>query len=121
MRSEGPKTHGRLDILVNNAGIDCIGAVETLELAAWRRIMSINVDGVFLGTKTFTNCSRKPAAAPSMDRASSTSARSWGCRVFGDSAYNAGKGACACHEGVAIELRRSARRFASTPSIPASS
>jgi NAD(P)-dependent dehydrogenase (short-subunit alcohol dehydrogenase family) len=47
--------HGRLDVLVNNAGVDCTGAVETLELSAWRRIMSINVDGVFLGTKTFTN------------------------------------------------------------------
>jgi NAD(P)-dependent dehydrogenase (short-subunit alcohol dehydrogenase family) len=45
---------GRLDVLVNNAGVDCTGAVETLEFSAWRRIMSINVDGVFLGTKTLT-------------------------------------------------------------------
>lgn len=44
---------GRLDILVGNAGIDCVGAVETLTLDAWRRIMSINVDGLFLGTKHF--------------------------------------------------------------------
>jgi len=47
-------THGRLDILVNNAGIDCTGAIESMEYSAWRRIMSINCDGVFLGTKTFT-------------------------------------------------------------------
>jgi NAD(P)-dependent dehydrogenase (short-subunit alcohol dehydrogenase family) len=47
--------HGRLDILVNNAGIDCTGAIESLEYSAWRHLMSINVDGVFLGTKTFTH------------------------------------------------------------------
>jgi NAD(P)-dependent dehydrogenase (short-subunit alcohol dehydrogenase family) len=46
--------HGRLDILVNNAGTECVGVVQSLELSAWRRVMSINVDGVFLGTKTFT-------------------------------------------------------------------
>ncbi len=45
--------HGKLHILVNNAGIDLTGPVETLEMSAWRRIMDINVDGVFLGVKTF--------------------------------------------------------------------
>jgi NAD(P)-dependent dehydrogenase (short-subunit alcohol dehydrogenase family) len=44
----------RLDILVNNAGVDCTGAVETLEFKAWRRVMSINLDGVFLGTRALT-------------------------------------------------------------------
>ena len=43
--------HGGCHILVNNAGIDLTGAVETLSLEAWRRIMAINVDGVFLGTR----------------------------------------------------------------------
>lgn len=47
--------HGRLDILVNNAGIECVGAVEDLALQDWKRAMSINVDGVFLGTKTFAS------------------------------------------------------------------
>jgi len=46
--------HGKLHILVNNAGIDLTGAVESLELADWRRIMAINVDGVFMGVKAFT-------------------------------------------------------------------
>lgn len=45
--------HGKLHILVNNAGIDLTGPVATTSLESWRRIMSINVDGVFLGTRTF--------------------------------------------------------------------
>ncbi|KPF93256.1 dehydrogenase [Novosphingobium sp. AAP83] len=45
--------HGKCHILVNNAGIDLTGPVEDMTLEGWRRIMSINVDGVFLGTKHF--------------------------------------------------------------------
>ncbi|MEO0033865.1 MAG: hypothetical protein RIS94_3623 [Pseudomonadota bacterium] len=45
--------HGRCHILVNNAGIDCTGPVEDITLESWRRIMAVNVDGVFLGTKHF--------------------------------------------------------------------
>jgi NAD(P)-dependent dehydrogenase (short-subunit alcohol dehydrogenase family) len=45
--------HGKLHILVNNAGIDLTGPVESLTMEGWRRIMDINVDGVFLGVKTF--------------------------------------------------------------------
>jgi len=44
---------GRLDILVNNAGVDAVSPVDQMSLDAWRRVMSINVDGVFLGIKTF--------------------------------------------------------------------
>lgn len=45
--------HGKLDILVNNAGTDLTGPVEDIAFDAWRKIMSVNLDGVFLGTKTF--------------------------------------------------------------------
>lgn len=45
------RQHGRLDILVNNAGIACIGDAETASLADWRRVMAVNLDGVFLGTR----------------------------------------------------------------------
>ena len=47
-------TFGRLDILVGNAGVDCVGPVETLAMDDWRRIMAVNVDGLFLGTKHCT-------------------------------------------------------------------
>lgn len=44
---------GRLDILVNNAGI-ALPPPESFELTSfddWRRIMSVNLDGVFLGCR----------------------------------------------------------------------
>ncbi|MBB2204951.1 glucose 1-dehydrogenase [Gluconacetobacter takamatsuzukensis] len=42
---------GRLDIAVNNAGIAYAGTVESTSLHDWHRVQSINLDGVFLGTK----------------------------------------------------------------------
>lgn len=45
--------HGKLHVLVNNAGVDLTGPVATTSLEGWRKIMSINVDGVFLGVRTF--------------------------------------------------------------------
>jgi NAD(P)-dependent dehydrogenase (short-subunit alcohol dehydrogenase family) len=42
---------GGLDILVNNAGVAHAGNVETTTLEDWRWLMSINLDGVFLGVK----------------------------------------------------------------------
>ena len=43
--------YGKLDVLVNNAGIALAQDVEHTTLDEWRRLMSINLDGVFLGTK----------------------------------------------------------------------
>ncbi len=46
-------TCGGLNVLVNNAGVATTGdTIETLPLAAWRRSLSVNLDGVFLGTRT---------------------------------------------------------------------
>lgn len=42
---------GPLDILVNNAGVGVAGNVEETTLEQWRWLMSINLDGVFLGTR----------------------------------------------------------------------
>ena len=44
--------HGRIDILVNNAGIDGDQAITAdSSLENWRRVMSINMDGVYYGMK----------------------------------------------------------------------
>lgn len=42
---------GKLDILVNNAGVLFHKNIEDMSLEEWRWLMSINLDGVFLGTK----------------------------------------------------------------------
>jgi 3(or 17)beta-hydroxysteroid dehydrogenase len=42
---------GRLDILVNNAGLGWGSNPEEETLERWRRLMSVNLEGVFLGTK----------------------------------------------------------------------
>lgn len=39
---------GGIDILVNNAGIYPMGAFDTITFAEWRRVISINLDSVFL-------------------------------------------------------------------------
>jgi NAD(P)-dependent dehydrogenase (short-subunit alcohol dehydrogenase family) len=40
-----------LDFLVNNAGIDIPQPIETYDIAAWRRIIDVNVTGKFLTLK----------------------------------------------------------------------
>lgn len=49
--AEVGERHGRIDGLVNAAGIVAIGSVEKLDFATWRRVLSINLDGTFLGCK----------------------------------------------------------------------
>ena len=43
--------HGRLDVLVNSAGIGIAKPILETSLADWRATMSVNLDGVFLGTR----------------------------------------------------------------------
>lgn len=43
--------HGGLDILVNSAGIATVGSIEEVTLDEWRRTLSVNLDGVFLGCR----------------------------------------------------------------------
>src|SRR5215469_7240584 len=42
---------GGLDILVNNAGVFTMGPTTETSLEEWRRVQSVNVEGVFLGCK----------------------------------------------------------------------
>jgi NAD(P)-dependent dehydrogenase (short-subunit alcohol dehydrogenase family) len=41
---------GRVDILVNNAGVFPHRPFEELDMAEWRRVLSVNLDGVFICT-----------------------------------------------------------------------
>lgn len=42
---------GKLDILHNNAGIGGFGLIPDLKIEDWRKVMSIDLDGVFFGCK----------------------------------------------------------------------
>jgi 3(or 17)beta-hydroxysteroid dehydrogenase len=42
---------GKLDIMVNNAGVQIIKEIAETSLEEWRGLMSVNLEGVFLGTK----------------------------------------------------------------------
>jgi 3(or 17)beta-hydroxysteroid dehydrogenase len=43
--------HGRLDGLVNAAGLAVLGTIDETDFATWRQVMSVNLDGTFLGCK----------------------------------------------------------------------
>lgn len=60
------KTHGRLDILVNNAGLCLVGSILDFSLEDFRKMSRVNVEGVFLGTKSAVALMRrlKPSGEP---------------------------------------------------------
>jgi 3(or 17)beta-hydroxysteroid dehydrogenase len=57
------RKHDRLDGLVNAAGLASLGNIEDTDFAAWRKILSVNLDGTFLGCKhAFALLKRKGGA-----------------------------------------------------------
>jgi len=55
--------HGRLDGLVNAAGIAMVGSIEKTDYATWKRVLSVNLDGTFLGCKYAFPLLRKKGGA----------------------------------------------------------
>src|SRR5256886_6450246 len=53
MAQETLKEFGHLDILVNNAGINSDKTFVKMDHASWRKVLAINLDGVFNCTKVF--------------------------------------------------------------------
>ena len=79
---------GRCDILVNNAGLIPAQPFETISFADWRRIMAVNLDGVFLMTQRFLPGMRERRWGRIVNMASNT----FGQKVAGLSHYVASKG-----------------------------
>jgi NAD(P)-dependent dehydrogenase (short-subunit alcohol dehydrogenase family) len=57
------QSFGGLDVLVNNAGVETMRMITDTTLAEWRRVQSVNVDGVFLGCKHAIAAMRPGGAA----------------------------------------------------------
>lgn len=100
------RTHGALHVLVNNAGIDLTGPVESIALTDWRRIMAINVDGVFLGTKLFVPLLAQSGATVNGGASIINVSSIMGITGYSEvSAYNASKGAVRMFtKGIAVEF-----------------
>ena len=85
--AEIERKHGRLDGLVNAAGIVALGTIEQIDFAAWRRVLSVDLDGAFLGCKYSMPLLRKKGG--SIVNLSSVSGLVGGHNL---AAYNASKG-----------------------------
>src|SRR5262245_4557604 len=82
------RAFGRCDILINNAGIYPIQRFEDVSFADWRRVMALNLDGVFLACKAFASGMKKRGWGRIVNISSST----FGTVASGYSHYIASKG-----------------------------
>jgi 3(or 17)beta-hydroxysteroid dehydrogenase len=81
---------GKLDILVNNAGVMLIRDIENTTLEEWRWLMSINLEGVFLGTKHAVAAMKNSGGGSIINMSSAAGIIG---TAHGTAAYSASKGA----------------------------
>jgi 3(or 17)beta-hydroxysteroid dehydrogenase len=79
----------RLDVLVNNAGIAVTKPVTETTLDEWRRVMAVNLEGVFLGTKYAIDAMSSSGGGSIINIASVAGVNAY----RGSSAYGASKAA----------------------------
>ena len=80
-------THGRIDILVNNAGIGGGGPIHNHDLAAWNRIMDVNLCGAFLMSRAVLPIMRNQLAGHIINISSESGLNHY----LGDGAYGVSK------------------------------
>ena len=106
-RARVEQDFGHLDILVNNVGADLTGKVQDLKLEDWRRLITLNLDTVFLGTKTFQPLLAKGGASTPYGSSIINISSIMGLVGMGEvAAYNASKG------GVRLFSKSNALEFA---------
>lgn len=79
----------RLDILVNNAGLSIARPLLEMSLAEWRKVMAVNLEGVFLGVKYGVIAMRKSGGGSIINISSVAGIKA----AAGASAYAASKAA----------------------------
>jgi len=88
LASRVEEKYGRIDVLVNNAGIIVQGRIHEIELADWKKLMSVDLDGVFHCVHYFM-----PALLKTRGNVVNISSVSGLGGDWGMSVYNAAKGA----------------------------
>jgi 3(or 17)beta-hydroxysteroid dehydrogenase len=79
---------GRLDVLVNNAGVILWKNIQDTTLAEWRWLLSVNLDGIFLGTKLAMEVMKKTGGGSIINISSVAGL----VGTVGTAAYHASKG-----------------------------
>lgn len=82
-------TFGGLDVLVNNAGVIGSGTVESVDEAEWRRVIEVNLTGVFLQSKAAIPALRRRGGGSIVNVSSAAGLIAW----YDQAAYDASKGA----------------------------
>jgi meso-butanediol dehydrogenase/(S,S)-butanediol dehydrogenase/diacetyl reductase len=83
------RTFGRIDALVNNAGIAVFKPLLSTSLAAWRRVLAVNLDGAFICTRACAPVMRRTGGGAVVNIASISGLRASTLRV----AYGTSKAA----------------------------
>jgi 3(or 17)beta-hydroxysteroid dehydrogenase len=99
----------KLDVLVNNAGIQIVREIEDISLEEWRRLMSVNLDGVFLGTKHAIKAMKESGGGSIINMSSAAGIVG---TIDNTSAYCASKGAVRLFtKAVALECSKTGRNY----------
>jgi len=68
---------GQIDVIINNAGVDYTKSVDELSLDEWDRVMSVNLRGPFLVSKTAFPYLKKQGRGHIVNIVSTASKRAW--------------------------------------------